>query len=104
MSYKKRAREGWETGKHHKKIANQSERMFAKEEIRDELNQIESGEEFREKGHSRKKTRFEKLTGLLVRIEAMKERSIGRIWSMLTPHWYDQWAKKVKEKIGRLKK
>jgi hypothetical protein len=104
MSYKKRAREGWETGKHHKKIANQSERMFAKEEIRDELNQMEAGEEFREKGSSRKKTRLEKLTGLLVRIEAMRERSVGRIWTWLTPNWYNQWATKVKEKIGRLKK
>ena len=104
MSYKKRAREGWETGKHHKKIANQSERMFAKEEIRAELNQMEAGEEFREKGSSRKKTRLEKLTGLLVRIEFMRERSVGRIWSWLTPRWYNQWAKEVKEKIRRLKK
>lgn len=104
MSYKKRAREGWETGKHHKKIANQSERMFAKEEIRAELNQIEAGEEFREKGSSRKKTRLEKLTGLLARIEVMRERSVKYIWTYLTPRWYDEWEQKVKEKIGRLKK
>jgi hypothetical protein len=94
MSYKKRAREGWETGKHHKKIANQSERMFAKEEIRNELNQIEAGEEFREKGSSRKKSG----------IQARKERSAAYNWSWLTPSWYDAWMEKVKTKIGRLKK
>ena len=104
MSHKKRAKVGHEEGKHYKKISNASERMFAKEEIRDELNQMEAGEEFREKGSSRKKTRLEKLTGLLVRIEFMRERSVGRIWSWLTPRWYNQWAKEVKEKIGRLKK
>ena len=104
MSHKKRAKVRHEEGKHYKKISNASERMFAKEEIRDELNQMEAGEEFREKGSSRKKTRFEKLTSLLTRIELMKDRSIGRICSMLTPRWYDQWAKEVKEKIKGLKK
>jgi L-lactate utilization protein LutB len=104
MSYKKRAREGWETGKHHKKIANQSERMFAKEEIRNELNQIEAGEEFREKGSSRKKSVLERLENLLVGIQARKERSAAYNWSWLTPSWYDAWMEKVKTKIGRLKK
>jgi hypothetical protein len=104
MSYKKRAREGHEYGKHHKKDANVSERMYAKKEVRDALYEIEAGEEFREKGSSRKLTRVEKLNNLLVRIEAMKERSVRHLWSWLTPSWYDSWAKKVKEKIGRLKK
>lgn len=53
--YSKRAKNGWRCGKNHKREANKEERIYAKEDIRQELEQYEQGEDFRYK-HSSKST------------------------------------------------
>lgn len=60
MSYKKRARSGWEGGKGYKKKSNRSERMYENKEIRDELEEFNQGEEFRYK-HKSKVTKNDKM-------------------------------------------
>lgn len=55
MSYKKRAKGSWNSGKAHKEESNRSERQYSKDEIRDELEKLEQGEEYRTKGKSKKK-------------------------------------------------
>jgi len=53
-SYKKRAKAGWQTGKHEKEIANSSERMYAKKEVFQEMKEAIEGDDFRYKTPSKK--------------------------------------------------
>ncbi len=53
--YKKRAKKCYNSGKSHKKDSNKSERQFEKEEVRDEMKEIEDGYKFRYKHASKKK-------------------------------------------------
>lgn len=53
-TYKKRAKEGWETGKGAKKNSNRQERQYEKQEVREELAEYEEGEDFKYKRKSQK--------------------------------------------------
>lgn len=76
MTYKKRARNGWNTGKCHKKNANSRERTYAKEEIKNELEEVTEGEDFRYRHRrSRKRTWIQRLERMLA--------------------WYDRYIEKL---------
>jgi hypothetical protein len=53
MSYKKRSRSGYSTGKRYKKHSNRTERQYEKDEIRQQMTEITQGDEYREKGGGR---------------------------------------------------
>lgn len=81
------------------KSANDSERIYAKKEIRDELDQIEKGDEFREKGSNKKNlSRKEKQERRVERCRLNVERKKGT-WIC---YLYESWYRREKEKLDKL--
>lgn len=101
MSYKKRGREGW-IGKKSAKEAEGSERIYAKEEIKQELNKIEAGDSYIEKGKVRKRNEVARLESRLAKAEAGQKTWTQR--DSWLGKFYRDWVKELKEKLERFKK
>lgn len=83
MSYKKRAKTGWNAGKKYKEASNRSERLFEKQEVRQELEIEAQGDNFRYK-HRRSpksKTTLEKMQRDLIRYEKYARVFAGWYWN-----------------------
>jgi len=74
MSYKKRARDGWNCGKDHKDRSNKEERTYAKEEISQAIDEYEAGDEYRYKHYAHTKNEQAKLEGMIKRYKADTQR------------------------------
>jgi len=103
MTYKKRARNGWNTGKHCKRNSNNRERTYAKEEIKNELEEVIEGEDFRYRHRrSRKRTWLQRLE----RILAWYDRYIEKLDSnppIFSYHGSDYYRKKRNELLKKIK-
>lgn len=103
MSYKKRGRAGW-TGKKEAKSNPSRERNYAKDEIRQELKQIEEGDDFRYRASNKKKNKIVSLKYWIELYEAKAEKAKIR-GDVCKYFGYSGWmdgAKQLKEKLAKL--
>lgn len=95
MSYRKRAKDGWCSGKKYKQQSNQNERQFEKTEIRQAMQEFEEGEDYKYP-HKAKRNHNRKMQ-LENRI-AKYERWLGEM-SGLGSWWKDS----LKESLEKMK-
>ena len=100
MTYKKRARSGWNGDK---KRSNEKERQYEKEEIRQALEEHEQGEDFRYRRVSRTPNKIKRLEYRIAWYREVDNNWTGRdvfgIWGR--NYWSDA-AKKLEEKLKKL--
>ena len=109
-TYKKRAKAGWETGKGAKQTSNRSERVYEKQEIRQELKEFEQGEDFKYRHKSKKpETELEKderrLNWYKIKLQHWEYKTFyrgGDMFKSIVSRYKDA-IKKLKKKIERQK-
>ena len=97
MTYKKRAKDGWNCGKYCKKQSNQDERQYEKKEIRNEIAEHEQGDDFRYK-HLNKTNKNEK---------ARMESKIARYTRWIGERcgiYNDWWISHIRDSLEKAKK
>jgi len=95
-SYKKRAKAGYESDK---KKSNRSERVYEKSEISKELEKLEQGDEFREKGGKKKKrTKRQKLEKKLT-----SDEKYYRMLKDSKNGWVKDFAESLRQSIEKTK-
>ena len=103
-SWKKRGQAGW-TGKKEAKSKVSRERNYAKEEIRQELKEIEEGEDFRYKAGGKNKNKIASLKYWIDLWENRAERAkICNPHGMFGYSWYTSGVKEMKEELAELEK
>lgn len=94
MSYKKRAKDGWNCGKSYKRDSNKQERIYEKGEIRQAMQEYEEGEDYKYP-HKAKRTHNRKMQ-LENRIEKYERWIKDRTWM---DGWWTEHLKKSLEKM-----
>lgn len=102
MSYRKRAKGSWNCGKDYKKDSNRSERIYEKQEIREELEEYEQGEDFRYKYHRVKpKSQVEKVESQI----RWYEKALRRwkdYFDNNDDNYFTRYVKSLKSRLKRL--
>lgn len=111
MNWKKRGQKGWTGKKYAKNETKGRERQYADQEVKQQIQEVFEGDEFRYNGGRKKKNEIASLEywrdhwikrALEYEIKEEKEEKEKRI-SWMSSFKYKQWAREYQEKIDKLK-
>lgn len=103
MTYRKRAKGGWNAGKAYKKESNRSERQFSKDEIKDELQEILEGEDFRYPHYSKTTNELEKTKYEIKSLEHRIVKWTRFVKDRLTNNFFNNYLNSLRHSLKKTK-
>ena len=110
MSYKKRAKAGWCTSKKECKEKIYKERQYEKKEVKQALEEMDAGDDYRYPHYKASPNPEKKLEGRIKSIEQninmwtrRKESANYEYWANNHLNWLKSWLNSTKDKLKKLK-